>query len=305
MAKIYISYTTTEVADSEFAERLKELVKTNGHEYLNERSPNPGQTQGDLSKAIFADAEIGLIVWSSQYEGSFAMRDLKTLQNSDTVNITFIGLRGAEPGEDIRKGAHFIKDSELKDLEIINPENQKNKRPGRPKSAISTKPVVQPETKIFLASSEELKEDRDEFELYFRQQNDKLRKKGIYLEVIRWENFLDAMSETSLQDEYNKEVRACDIFVSLFYKKAGSFTNKEFDVAHENFLTHGRPLIYTFFRKASIPIDDSIDPDVQSLMSFKKKLKKLRHFYTVYDGSNDLKLQFKDQLEILQDDGRL
>jgi len=67
-----------------------------------------------------------------------------------------------------------------------------------------------------LASSEELRADRDEFDLYFRQQNDFLLQRGLYLQIIRWENFLDAMSETRLQDEYNKEVRAADIFVSLF-----------------------------------------------------------------------------------------
>ena len=61
--------------------------------------------------------------------------------------------------------------------------------------------------RIFLASSSELREDRDEFDLYFRQQNDQLRKQGLYLEIVRWENFLDAMSETRLQDEYNKAVR--------------------------------------------------------------------------------------------------
>ena len=32
--------------------------------------------------------------------------------------------------------------------------------------------------RIFLASSAELREDRDAFDLYFRQQNDQLHKKG-------------------------------------------------------------------------------------------------------------------------------
>ncbi len=96
--------------------------------------------------------------------------------------------------------------------------------PGWAREEVVTK--LPPETvnkehtiKIFLASSSELKEDRDAFDLYFRQQNDKLRKQSIYLEIVRWENFLDAMSETRLQDEYNKEVKACNIFVSLFFAK--------------------------------------------------------------------------------------
>ena len=109
--------------------------------------------------------------------------------------------------------------------------------------------------KIFLASSSELEEDRDAFDLYFRQQNDRLRNQGIYLEIVRWENFLDAMSETRLQDEYNKEVKACDIFVSLFFTKTGKYTEEEFDTAHEQFLDTKKPLIYTFFKNA--PLDSN------------------------------------------------
>ena len=106
--------------------------------------------------------------------------------------------------------------------------------------------------RIFLASSSELREDRDAFDLYFRQQNDQFLKKGIYLEIIRWENFLDAMSETRLQDEYNKKVRACDIFVSLFFTKTGKFTEEEFDTAHRQFKETGSPRIYTFFKNADV-----------------------------------------------------
>ena len=108
------------------------------------------------------------------------------------------------------------------------------------------------EIRIFLASSAELREDRDGFDLYFRQQNDQLRKKGFYLEIVRWEIFLDAMSETRLQDEYNKAIRDCDVFVSLFFTKTGKFTDEEFDVAHRQFKNSGKPLIYTFFKNADI-----------------------------------------------------
>ena len=104
--------------------------------------------------------------------------------------------------------------------------------------------------RIFLASSAELREDRDAFDLYFRQQNDQLRKEGFYLEIVRWENFLDAMSETRLQDEYNKAIRACDVFVCLFFTKTGKFTEEEFDVAHRQFKESGKPRIYTFFKNA-------------------------------------------------------
>lgn len=156
--------------------------------------------------------------------------------------------------------------------------------------------------KIFLASSSELREDRDQFDLYFRQQNDLFRKKGIYLEIIRWENFLDAMSETRLQDEYNKAIKDCDLFVSLFFTKTGKYTEEEFDTAHQQFKEIQKPLIYTFFKNAPVNISQ-IDDEIMSLLQFKKKLSDLDHFYTGYDNIEHLKLQFKEQLEKLFDQG--
>jgi hypothetical protein len=70
--------------------------------------------------------------------------------------------------------------------------------------------------KIFLASSSELKEDREEFERLVSRKNNYLVPRGVFLEVVLWEDFLDAMSQTGLQEEYNKAIRDFDIFVMLF-----------------------------------------------------------------------------------------
>jgi hypothetical protein len=153
--------------------------------------------------------------------------------------------------------------------------------------------------RIFLASSAELREDRDAFDLYFRQQNDQLRKKGVYLEIVRWENFLDAMSDTRLQDEYNKAIRACDIFVCLFFTKTGKFTEEEFDIAHRQFKDRGRPRIYTFFKTADINTGSMRKADFTSLWAFQDKLSQLGHFHTCYDNIEHLKRQCRDQLEKL------
>jgi hypothetical protein len=152
--------------------------------------------------------------------------------------------------------------------------------------------------RIFLASSAELRDDRDEFELYFREKNDQYLPEGYYLEVVRWEHFLDAMSETRMQDEYNAAVRDCDIFVSLFFTKTGKFTEEEFDTAHRHFKATGRPRIYTFFKNADLKSGEITD-EVMSLLKFKKKLQELEHFYTGYDNIEHLKRQFRDQLDIL------
>jgi hypothetical protein len=55
--------------------------------------------------------------------------------------------------------------------------------------------------KIFLASSSELKNDRKEFEIFINRKNIDLQKKGFFIELVIWEDFLDAMSQTRLQDE--------------------------------------------------------------------------------------------------------
>jgi hypothetical protein len=152
---------------------------------------------------------------------------------------------------------------------------------------------------IFLASSSELKTERDAFDFYLRQQNDRLRDSGLYLQVRRWENFLDAMSETRLQDDYNKAVRSCDIFVSLFKTKAGKFTEEEFDVAHQAFMASGRPLIYAYFMQTEVPNHKSMREPLSSMWNFQEKLKGLGHYHTEFTSIEHLKLQFREQLDLL------
>ena len=75
--------------------------------------------------------------------------------------------------------------------------------------------------KLFLASSSELEEDRKEFELFIGRKNKELIKENIFIRLEIWEDFLDAMAQTRLQDEYNRVIKECDIFVMLFFYKSG------------------------------------------------------------------------------------
>lgn len=159
--------------------------------------------------------------------------------------------------------------------------------------------------KLFLASSAELSQDRDSFELYFRQQNDRYRKAGFYLEIIRWENFLDAMSSSRLQDEYNKAVRACDVFLSLFCTKTGKYTEEEFDTAFAQFQATGRPYIFTYFKDAIVSLSNVSPEELQTLWKFKAKLTSLGHYHTGYKDMEHLKRQFGDQLMHLRENGSL
>ncbi len=158
---------------------------------------------------------------------------------------------------------------------------------------------------IFLASSSELREDRDAFELHFLRKNKDFRCQGFEVEVIRWETSLDAMSETRLQEDYNEKVRKSDIFVSLFKTKTGIYTEEEFDVAHTTFKNFGKPLIYTYFMQSHGPYDIRMREDLNSLWDFQKKLKDLGHYPTHYTSIEDLKLQFQQQLDTLIDEDKI
>jgi hypothetical protein len=150
-----------------------------------------------------------------------------------------------------------------------------------------------------------MKSERDAFDLYFRRQNDARDDTGIYLEVIRWEHFLDAMSETRLQDEYNRAVRECDVFVCLFGTKAGRFTIEEFKVAQEAFTAKGHPLIYTYFCETPLTTGTANRDDLRSLWDFEDQLKSLEHYPTWCKNIDGLKLHFKEQLEKLRREGTL
>lgn len=157
--------------------------------------------------------------------------------------------------------------------------------------------------KIFLASSNELAVERTAFEIFIGRENKRLIKSDIFLELNIWEDFIDAMSKTRLQDEYNRAVREADLFVSMFFTKVGKYTEEEFEAAFGQFKSGGRPLIYTYFKNADIKTGDIDQDDILSLVKFKGKLQKLGHYPTVYEDENNLLLKFKSQLDKLIDTG--
>lgn len=156
--------------------------------------------------------------------------------------------------------------------------------------------------RIFIASSAELLQDRKDFREFLSIENDRFHKKGIYLELVQWENFLDTVSQTRLQDEYNKELKSSSIVICLFFTKAGKYTQEEFDAALTHFKENNSPLIYTYF-KAGAPPADTNDVQAQDLLKFKKRLGEIGHFFTSYKNIDDLKYQFRKQLDRLEDKG--
>jgi hypothetical protein len=162
------------------------------------------------------------------------------------------------------------------------------------RSALANEPTAQRVVRLFLASSAELRADRDQFDLYFRQLNDALRNDNHYIEVIRWETSNQALSPTRSQDEYNHAIANCDLFVALFHTKAGAYTLEEFDVARRCFRDHGKPQVFTFFRNAE---PQPRDPTDRSLSHFQAQLDQIGHFWSKYSSIESLQLQFRRQFD--------
>lgn len=148
--------------------------------------------------------------------------------------------------------------------------------------------------KIFLASSDELSEERVHISNLIENLNYRFEPRGIRLQLIKWE-FLDAsMGNIRKQEEYNRILKECDICMVLFWKKIGRFTKEELDVAyHEQKVGRKPQKIYIFFKKTS---------DITSeLTEFKKVIESsYGHFYNTFETVEKLQLDFLLQLELFQ-----
>lgn len=151
--------------------------------------------------------------------------------------------------------------------------------------------------RIFLASSSELKADREQFKLFISDENIRLNASGVFLEVVGYENFPNAISETGLQAEYNKALCACDMAVFLLFSKVGTFTDQEFNVAIAAFKANQAPKIWTYFKNEALYPELIREDDIKSLFAFKRKLKELMHYRTAYNNIDHLKYQFKIELD--------
>ena len=152
--------------------------------------------------------------------------------------------------------------------------------------------------KIFLASSEELKNDRVSFGNFIRELDKRYQQRGIRIDLYTWEGADGAYNGRRKQDEYNDNVRDSGMLVALFYRKAGGFTQEEFHEAIKNFNITGRPKVYVYFRQ----LEDESEVS-EELKKFKEELEGQNargHFAYRYNNDDSLHLDFVMQL-LLQD----
>lgn len=150
------------------------------------------------------------------------------------------------------------------------------------------------EIKVFLASSEELTSERKEIADLVLNLNDIYSEKGIAIKLIKWEYLGKTYNGVRKQEEYNQAVRSCDIFLGLFYTKAGMFTVEEFDIAIEQYHKSRQTPMILVFLKDLLPTD----VEDESLKSFKSRLATdLGHYWARFNHADKLKLDIVLQLQ--------
>lgn len=150
------------------------------------------------------------------------------------------------------------------------------------------------EIKVFLASSEELANERKEIADLVLNLNEIYSDKDISIKLIKWEYLGKTYNGVRKQEEYNQAVRSCDIFLGLFYTKAGEFTVEEFDIAIDQYNKSRQTPMILVFLKDLMPTD--IEDD--SLKSFKARLATdLGHYWARFNHTDKLKLDIVLQLQ--------
>lgn len=165
---------------------------------------------------------------------------------------------------------------------------------------LTTNSIVDMKTiKIFLASSEELTDDRNAFGNLVRRLDKIYEKRGIRIELFEWEDYDAAYNDRRKQDEYNDQIKASDMFLALFHTKAGKFTIEEFDVATEEFKKKASPKVYTYCK-------DLKEGEMESreLTEFKERLiKEMGHYWSRYNNRDSMQLHFVMQLQLVETSG--
>lgn len=102
--------------------------------------------------------------------------------------------------------------------------------------------------KVFIASSEELKEERICLGALLNKLCPLYEAEGHSLKLLVWEDFDSAYNGMRKQDEYNEWIRESDLFFGVFWNRTGNFTLEELDVAEQSHLQHGHPDICILFK---------------------------------------------------------
>ena len=140
--------------------------------------------------------------------------------------------------------------------------------------------------KIFLASSEELKPEREMMASLANSLNTVLEKQGIQVIAVEWENLDASMGPLHKQEDYNIKLKECEMCMVLYWTKFGMYTKTELDTAFNELNMGNNPRkVYVYFKESDNPSEE--------LKAFRDSFPtKYGHFYTPFANFDTLKAHF-------------
>ena len=147
---------------------------------------------------------------------------------------------------------------------------------------------------VFLASSDELKNDRNSFHSLVASLDEIFEPRGYRIRCRCWEDFSAFCTGTRTQDDYNRIVRASDICICMFHRKAGEYTIEEFNQALDEYVKNqSHPKTFVYIRAL---IEGEMEDE--ALKRFKEDLfDRVGHYWCNYATDDAMKLHFVMQLE--------
>ena len=163
------------------------------------------------------------------------------------------------------------------------------------------KTVIKKEISIFLASSAELRKDREKFADFVMDLQKHYSNRGIGFQMEKWEYLDPTYNGRRKQDEYNDVIKKSDVFVALFHNKAGKYTLEEFDLAVRECQTRQLPL-FIYFREQTF--FDKLKNGTEGLKPITDRIANLQHFWGSYGTNDKLHLDFVLWLDSYIFDGK-
>ena len=140
--------------------------------------------------------------------------------------------------------------------------------------------------KIFLASSDELKPEREMMASLANSLNTVLEQQGVHVIVVEWENLDASMGIHHKQDDYNEKLRDCEMCLVLYWTKFGMYTKTELDTAYKELQAGNNPRkLYVYFKNGAEPTEE--------LKEFRDSFPtRYGHFFTSFENFDTLKAHF-------------
>ena len=144
--------------------------------------------------------------------------------------------------------------------------------------------------KILIAATEELHNEKIQFQTLIEQLNIALVSRGIKLERIKW----DPENDGTIED-FKDKICQCEMCLSLYWRELASNSESELRVAYQSLKEGSNPRnLYIFFKESSDEVSNA-------LQDFKANfVNEYGHFFCKFENVDTMNLQFILQFEAYQ-----